>query len=77
MPVNYKNFVIEMQISLDEIAQQNIFLIFEKKKTPEMIIVMCDYYLYWIPTGEWWHYPRQLRQNRARGLRKLASRGVR
>ena len=31
MPVNYKNFVIEMQISLDEIAQQNIFLIFEKK----------------------------------------------
>ena len=33
MPVNYKNFVIEMQISLDEIAQQNIFLIFEKKNT--------------------------------------------
>ena len=31
MPVSYKNFVLEMQISLDEIAQQNIFLIFEKK----------------------------------------------
>lgn len=31
MPVNYKNFVIEMQIPLDDIAQQNIFLIFEKK----------------------------------------------
>ena len=44
MPVNWKNFVIEIQISLDEIAQQNVFLFLKKK--PEMTIVMGDYCLY-------------------------------
>lgn len=40
MPVNYKNFVKEMQISLDEIAQQNIFLILGEK-TPQKWYSLC------------------------------------